>query len=83
MVYDRVDATRGKCSFLFLRNSNLVQQIYIRQYSAFLDNGRPSVKTSVDFLCNNSNGKDEAFISIVFLNGGNTILYKNIISKSY
>jgi hypothetical protein len=83
MVYNIVDATRGKCSFSFLRNSNLVQQIDLRQYSTFLDNGRPSVNISVDFLCNNPNGKDQAFIRITFLNEGNGNLYKNIISKSY
>jgi hypothetical protein len=82
-MYNIVDATRGKCSFSFLRNSNLAQLIDLRQYSVFLDNGHPSVYISVDFLCKNPNGNDQAFIRITFLTEGNAILYKTNISKSY
>jgi hypothetical protein len=35
----------------------------------------------VDFACQNPNGKDQAFLRISFLTGGNANLYKTIISK--
>jgi hypothetical protein len=76
-----VNAIRGKCSFRFHRNGNLVQVIDLHRYSLFLDYGRTSVSVMADFACENPNGKDQAFLTIAFLTERGANLQTFTLSK--